>query len=88
MQAAILIGIGVVQFHFTLPSGALTIIEMLVVAFLGICSFMGFGILIANIARDEQTAPLILNLFNLPQFLLAGVFFPIALDAALGSMHL
>ena len=77
VQAAILIAIGVGQFHFSLPNGAATFIEMLVVSFLGICSFMGFGILIANIAKDEQTAPLILNLFNLPQFMLAGVFFPI-----------
>ncbi|MHB8636274.1 MAG: ABC transporter permease [Fimbriimonadaceae bacterium] len=75
-QAAVLIGVGVLGYHFVLPHGSVTFVEMLVVAFLGICSFMGFGILIANIAKDEQTAPLILNLFNLPQFLLAGVFFP------------
>jgi ABC-2 type transport system permease protein len=75
-QAVVLIGVGVAVYGFSLPSGALTFLEMLVVAFLGILSFMGFGILIANVSKDEQTAPLILNLFNLPQFLLAGVFFP------------
>ena len=76
VQAAIIIGVGVGAFHFLLPHGVLTFIEMLIIAFLAISSFMGFGILLANVAKDEQSAPLLINLFNLPQFLLSGVFFP------------
>jgi len=75
-QTAIIIGVGVGVYHFELLHGAATYIEMLVTSFVAICAFMGFGILLANIAKDEQTAPLIINMFNLPQFLISGVFFP------------
>lgn len=74
-QAAVILGVGVAVYHFNLVNGAATFIEMMVVAFLGVLSFLGFGILIANIAREEQTAPLLLNLFTVPQFLLGSVFF-------------
>ena len=75
LQTAVLIFAGVFLFHFTLIHGATTLFEMLALAFLGVIAFLGFGILFANIARDEQTLPIVLNLFTLPQFLLAGVFF-------------
>lgn len=75
-QAVVLIGVGVLVYHFFLPSGLLTFLEMTIVAGLGIASFMGFGILIANTTRDEHVAPLVINIFNLPQVVFAGVFFP------------
>jgi ABC-2 type transport system permease protein len=77
VQSAIIIGLGVVAFHFTLARGWVSAAEMMFLCFLGIMAFIGYGILICNIARDEQTLPIALNLFNLPQMLLAGVFFPI-----------
>jgi ABC-2 type transport system permease protein len=76
LQSALIITLGVLLFHFTLARGLLTAGEMLVLSFLGILAFLGFGILIANIAEDEHTLPVVMNLFNLPQILLAGVFFP------------
>jgi ABC-2 type transport system permease protein len=76
LQAAIIILVGMYAFHFTLPHGAETMLEMLVVSFFGVLSFLGFGLFLANLAKDEQMAPLLLNAFTLPQFLLGGVFFP------------
>lgn len=77
IQAAVLILVGVVAFQFTLVNGWVTLLQMLGLSFLGILSFIGFGILMSNVAEDEHTLPVVLNLFNLPQVLLAGVFFSI-----------
>lgn len=77
LQAAVIIAVGYLAFDFTLMHGWVSGFNMLVLSFLGILSFLGFGILISNLAKDENTLPIVLNLFNLPQMLLAGVFFPI-----------
>jgi ABC-2 type transport system permease protein len=77
IQTTLIIVIGIVLFRFTLAHGWATFGQMLVLSFIGILVFLAFGILISNAARDEQTLPVVLNLFNLPQMLLAGVFFPI-----------
>ena len=75
VQTAIIIGVGVYAFDFNLAHGWVTFVEMLVLSGIGIWCFLGFGILISNLAKDEQTAPIMINLFNLPQYLLSGVFF-------------
>ncbi len=75
LQSLIIIAVGVWVFDFHLANGIWTVLEMCILAFFGVLSFLGFGILISNIAKDEQTMPIVLNLFNLPQMLLAGVFF-------------
>lgn len=77
LQAAAIIVIGVLAFDFTLQGGWIGGLSMLALSFLGILTFVGFGILISNLAKDENTLPIALNIFNLPQFLLSGVFFPI-----------
>jgi len=77
LQATVILGVGIWAFHFTLANGWITAVEMIALSFLAVLAFLGFGILIGNIARDEQTLPIAINLFNLPQILLAGVFFPI-----------
>ena len=74
-QVAILVGVGVWAFHFHLAHGWVSVINMMILAFLGVWAFLGFGLLIANITRDEQSAPIALNLFNFPQMFLSGTFF-------------
>ena len=76
IQAVVILGVGVWWFHFSLAHGWISLLEMMVLSFLGVLMFLGFGILIGNVAKDEQSLPIALNLFNLPQMLLAGVFFP------------
>ncbi len=75
LQALVIILFGVWAFDFSLAHGWLTVIQMLFVAFLATMGFLGFGLFFSNVAKDEQTMPIVLNLFNLPQFLLSGVFF-------------
>jgi ABC-2 type transport system permease protein len=77
LQTAVLIAVGVGAFGFTLSQGWASFAAMLFLAFLGILAFIGFGILLSNLADDDHSLPVVLNLFNLPQVLLAGVFFPI-----------
>lgn len=75
-QTLILLAVGMLAFHFAPARGWISVLEMVALSFLGILSFLGFGILMTNLADDENTLPVTLNLFNLPQMLLAGVFFP------------
>ena len=76
MQAVILIGFGALAFHFTLVNGWITLAQVGLLSFLGVLTFIGFGIFFSNIAKEESTLPIMLNLFNLPQLFLGGVFFP------------
>jgi ABC-2 type transport system permease protein len=77
IQAGVILLVGILAFHFTLVNGWVGALEMLFLSFIGVLVFSGFGFLIGNIAKDEQSLPIALNLFNFPQMLLAGVFFPI-----------
>jgi ABC-2 type transport system permease protein len=38
---------------------------------------MGFGFIVSGLAKTESTIPPFANLVTLPQFLLAGTFFPV-----------
>jgi len=62
-------------FHFTLVNGFVTFIEMMVLSFLGLVVFMGFGFIISSVAKNESSIPPFANIFTLPQFLLGGTFF-------------
>ena len=50
---------------------------MLVLAFIGLVVFMGFGFVVSGMAKSESTIPPISNIITLPQFLLSGTFFSI-----------
>lgn len=75
--AIVIIGIGHLAFGYTLMHGALTFVTMLLVCALGMLVFMGFGFIISSLAKNESSIPPLSNLITLPQFLLAGTFFPI-----------
>ena len=76
VTAIIIITIGHFVFDFTLVHGFLTALEMLGVCVMGIMVFMGFGFIVSSVAKNESTIPPFSNLITLPQFLLAGTFFP------------
>ena len=69
--------IGHFAFGFTLVHGALTFLELLVLSFIGLMVFMGFGFIISGLAKNESSIPPLANLITLPQFLLSGTFFTI-----------
>jgi ABC-2 type transport system permease protein len=77
LTAIVIIGIGYYAFGFTLVHGFATFMALLALSALSIMVFMGFGFVVSNIAKNESVIPAFSNMITLPQFLLAGVFFPI-----------
>lgn len=75
--AIVILLIGHFAFNFTLVNGFATLLELLVLSFIGLAVFMGFGFVVSGLAKNESSIPPFANLFTLPQFLLAGTFFPI-----------
>jgi len=76
--ALFIILIGHFAFGFTLIHGFITVINMLILATIGIIVFMGFGFTISGLAKNESSVPPIANIVTLPQFLLSGTFFSIS----------
>jgi len=76
ITTAIIILIGKYAFHFTLVYGLVTFFEIMVLAFIGLIVFMGFGFFISGVSKSINTIPAITNLLGFPQFMLAGTFFP------------
>ena len=64
-------------FKFTLVHGVITFLELLVLSFLGLMVFMGFGFIVSGLSVSESSIPPLANLITLPQFLLSGTFFSI-----------
>lgn len=77
LTAIVIIAIGHFAFNFTLVHGWLTFIEIMVLSFIALLVFMGFGFIISGIAKNESSIPPLANIITLPQFLLAGTFFSI-----------
>ncbi|MFN2458368.1 MAG: ABC transporter permease [Chitinophagaceae bacterium] len=77
LTAVIIIGIGYFLFHFTLINGWLTFFEIMILCLIALLVFMGFGFIISGLAKNESAIPPFANLITMPQFLLAGTFFPI-----------
>jgi ABC-2 type transport system permease protein len=74
--AVVLILFGRYFYDFTLANGWITFIEMMVLCFLGLVVFMGFGYIISGIAKNQNVIPIYANLFMFPQYFLSGTFFP------------
>lgn len=77
MTAVIIILVGHFAFQFTLVHGWVTFLTIMLLSFLALILFMGFGFIVSSVAKTESTIPPFANLITLPQFLLAGTFFPI-----------
>lgn len=77
ITAVVIIGVGYLFFGFTLINGVQTFLEMLVLSFVGLLLFMGFGFIISGLATSDSSIPPFANLITMPQFLLGGTFFSI-----------
>ncbi len=75
--AVVIIGIGHFAFNYTLVHGLVTFAEILVLSFIALIVFMGFGFVVSGLAKNENAIPPFANIVTLPQFLLAGTFFSI-----------
>ncbi|MFT3911243.1 MAG: ABC transporter permease [Ferruginibacter sp.] len=77
LTAVVIIGVGYYCFGFTLIHGIETFLEMLILSFIGLVVFMGFGYIISGLAKNDSSIPPFANLITMPQFLLSGTFFSI-----------
>lgn len=77
LTAVVIILVGRFLFGFTLVNGFQTLLEMLVLSFIGLLVFMGMGFVVSGLAKNESTIPPFANLLTLPQFLLGGTFFSV-----------
>jgi ABC-2 type transport system permease protein len=77
LTAIVIIVAGRFLFGFTLINGVQTLLEMLVLSFLGLLVFMGLGFIVSGLAKNDSSIPPFANLLTLPQFLLGGTFFPV-----------
>lgn len=76
ITSSIIIILGHFAFCFTLINGVTTFLLMLLLAFIGLFVFMGFGFIVSGVAPNESVIPVLANIITLPQFLMAGTFFP------------
>ncbi|MCK4456491.1 MAG: ABC transporter permease [Thermoplasmata archaeon] len=74
IQGLIVLGLAVLIFGVTIQGNFLLLLFLLI---LGVLSFVGLGILITSVARDEQTASMAMMTLMFPMMFLSGVFFPI-----------
>jgi ABC-2 type transport system permease protein len=77
ITAIVIIGLGHFAFNYTLVNGFVTFLEIMVLSFIALVIFMGFGFVVSGLAKNESSIPPFANLFTMPQFLLAGTFFSI-----------
>ena len=75
ITAVVILAIGHYAFNFTLVNGWITFFELLVLSFLGLVVFMGFGFIVSGLAKNESVIPPFANLITLPQLLIGGTFF-------------
>ena len=77
VTVVVLILFGKYFYDFTLANGWITFVELIILSFLGLVVFMGFGYVISGIAKNQNVIPVYANLFMFPQYFLSGTFFPI-----------
>ncbi|MEP7110677.1 MAG: ABC transporter permease [Ferruginibacter sp.] len=77
LTAIVIIVAGRFLFGFTLINGIETLLEMLVLSFIGLLVFMGLGFIVSGLATSDSSIPPFANLLTLPQFLLGGTFFSV-----------
>ena len=77
LTAVVIIVVGRLLFGFTLMHGLITLLEMLVLSFIGLVVFMGLGFIVSGFATSDSSIPPFANLLTLPQFLLGGTFFSV-----------
>ncbi len=75
MTVVVLIGFGYFMYDFTLAHGWVTFANMLILSFIALLVFMGFGFFISAVSKNQNVIPIYANLFMFPQYFLSGTFF-------------
>jgi ABC-2 type transport system permease protein len=74
LQASITITIAVLIFGISIRGNLLLIASILII---GTISFLGIGIVATSIAKEQESAQLVLGLLQFPMMFLSGVLFPV-----------
>jgi len=74
MQALVLLGIGIFLFHINMIGNYLLLFSLVL---LGALLFISMGFAISSLAKTEESAAPVANIFIFPMLFLSGVFFPI-----------
>jgi ABC-2 type transport system permease protein len=73
-QGALIIVLAVFLFGINIRGDPLLIATIVM---LGMLSFLGFGILVTSIAKEQESAQIILSFIQFPMLFLSGVLFPL-----------
>lgn len=76
LTVVVLIAFGHYAYGFYLAQGWITFINMLILSFIALLVFMGFGFFISGVSKNQNVIPIYVNLFMFPQYFLSGTFFP------------
>ncbi len=76
LTVVVLIAFGHFMYGFTLANGWITFTNMIIMSFIALLVFMGFGFFVSAIAKNQNVIPIYANLFMFPQYFLSGTFFP------------
>ena len=74
LQGVIILVLAVALFGVTIQGNILFVFGLLL---LGVYSFVGLGITLTSIAKDQETATMIMTTVMFPMMFLSGIFFPI-----------
>jgi ABC-2 type transport system permease protein len=75
LTVVVLIAFGHYMYGFFLAHGWITFVNMLILSFLALLVFMGFGFFISAVSKNQNVIPIYANLFMFPQYFLSGNFF-------------
>ena len=74
MQGFIIMLLAMGLFGVTIQGNILLVIGLLL---LGVFSFVGLGIALTSLAKDQETATMIMMTIMFPMMFLSGIFFPV-----------
>lgn len=77
LSTASIILIGYFWMDYTLINGWVTFTYILLFSIFSLFTFLSYGFIISGISKSEATIPPLANIVTLPQFILAGTFFPV-----------
>lgn len=75
LTVVVLIAFGHYMYGFYLAHGWITFVNMLILSFIALLVFMGFGFFISAVSKNQNVIPIYANLFMFPQYFLSGTFF-------------
>jgi ABC-2 type transport system permease protein len=87
VEAALVLGLGRLLFHVSLPPSATAWVTFTLVALLGAATFTALGVAYTRLVANADSAPALANAAYLPLLFLSGAWFPInGLPHWLGSL--